>query len=200
MRSKRRTDRRLKVERRIESDELLADAELAVVEVDKWPNSRTKPQTARSDELVSLGDNLWLHRLRSSGICPTTRWAVTPRRDLDAHPRARAPIHLESRKRDAGDLVAVLDVGDGLSASAARSLAERLGVRGEPSPSNFDAVDARLLCEQLRRLHPDDPGDAFALRHVLKPAYRVMFELLSGHAESSARGDSRRGPTARPVG
>jgi len=164
-----------------------ADAGLALVEKGKWPNSRNKPQTAQGDELESLGDNLWLHRLRWSGVCPTTRGPRRPGVTWLRTPELERRFTSSRGKRDCGDLVAVLDVGDGLSASGIRALAERLGVRGEPSPSNFDPVDARLLCEQLRRLHAGDPGDAFTLRHVVKPAYRSMFELLSGHAEGSTR-------------
>ena len=65
-----------------------------------------------------------------------------------------------------------------------RSLSERLGVRAEPSPSTFTSEDAHRLCEQLERLFPETI-DASDLREVIKPVYRQVFELLSGHAAAA---------------
>lgn len=71
-----------------------------------------------------------------------------------------------------------------LPANALRSFCERLGVRAEMSPSTFTVADADLLCRQLDHLYADNAGGPAALRHVIKPAYRSMFELLSGQARA----------------
>ena len=68
--------------------------------------------------------------------------------------------------------------------NALRSFSERLGVRAEMSPSTFTVKDAELLCRQIQALYADNGGDPAALRHVIKPAYRSMFELLSGRGRS----------------
>ena len=56
-------------------------------------------------------------------------------------------------------------------------------MRGEPSPSTFTLEDARLLCRRLeeRFSHPERPIDGGQLREI-KPVYRELFQLLSGHS------------------
>jgi hypothetical protein len=161
-----------------------ADAQLALVDTDKSPNQRSKPQRALSDEITPLGDNLWLFRLRGSGICPTSRGPrrpeVTWRRTAELERRFSST----RGRRDASDLIPVLKQSPDLPASAHRSFCERIGVRAEMSPSTFTVDDADLLCRQLQYLYADSAGDPAALRHVIKPAYRSMFELLSGQARA----------------
>lgn len=161
-----------------------ADAQLALVESGKSPSSRSKPQKALSEELTFVGDNLWLHRLRRSGICPTSRGPRRPEVTWRRTPEIERRFSSTRGHRDASDLVPVLKQSPDLPASALRSLCERLGVRAEMSPSTFTVDDADLLCRQLEVLYAQNADDPGALRHVIKPAYRSMFELLSGQARA----------------
>jgi hypothetical protein len=161
-----------------------ADAQLALVEAGKWPSSRNKPQKALSDEITLLGDNLWLYRLRRSGICPTSRGPRRPEVTWRRTPEIERRFSSTRGHRDASDLIPVLKQSPDLPANALRSFCERLGVRAEMSPSTFTVDDADLLCRQLRHLYADSAGDPASLRHVIKPAYRSMFELLSGQARA----------------
>ena len=163
-----------------------ADAQLALVESGKWPSSRSKPQKALSEELTFVGDNLWLHRLRRSGICPTSRGPRRPEVTWRRTPEIERRFSSTRGHRDASDLVPVLKQAPDLPANALRSFCERLGVRAEMSPSTFTVGDADLLCRQLEQLYAENASDPGALRHVIKPAYRSMFELLSGQARAVA--------------
>ena len=171
----------------------LTDAQLARVDKGKWPNARSKPQRATLEEITSVGDNLWLYRLRTSGICPTSRG---PRRPEVAWRRTQ---ELERRfsstrgYRDASDFVPVLKLSPELPANALQTFCERLGVRAEVSPSTFTIEDADLLCRQIQHLYCTGAVDPGSLRNVIKPTYRAMFELLSGQSGSvddSPLGDS----------
>ncbi|TVS08506.1 MAG: hypothetical protein EA424_28480, partial [Planctomycetaceae bacterium] len=162
----------------------MADTQIALVDDGKWPKSRSKPQRAYQDELESAGDNLWLHRLRRSGICPTSRgprradvtWQRTP--ELE-----RRFTSSRGQKKDAGDLVPVLEYDADLPKEV-RAVCDRLGIRTELSPSTFTIEDADLLCQQLETLYANSTIEPSALRHVLRPTYRSLFELLSGQAQS----------------
>jgi hypothetical protein len=55
-----------------------ADCRLALVDKDKTPSQRSKPQRALAEELTTAGDNLWLHRLRRRAICPTSHGPRPP--------------------------------------------------------------------------------------------------------------------------
>jgi hypothetical protein len=160
------------------------DAQLALVEVGKWPSSRSKPQRALPDEITLIGDDLWLHRLRRSGICPTSRGPRRPEVTWRRTPEIERRFSSTRGHRDASDLIPVLNQSPDLPANALRSFCDRLGVRVEMSASTFTVDDADLLCGQLQLLHAESPGDPAALRHVIKPAYRSMFELLSGRART----------------
>lgn len=162
-----------------------ADAQLALVESGKWPSSRNKPQKALSDEVTLVGDNLWLHRLRRSGICPTSRGPRRPEVTWRRTPEIERRFSSTRGHRDASDLIPVLKQSPDLPANALRTFCERLGIRTEMSPSTFHVADADLLCRQLGHLYADTAGDPAALRHVIKPAYRSMFELLSGQARAA---------------
>lgn len=161
-----------------------ADCQVALVDKEKSPGQRTKPQRALPEELIGGGDNLWLHRLRERGVCPTRLGPRAP--SVTWRPSGELERRFGRRGRSSVELLPVLELSDGLPQQAVRSLAERLGVRAEPSPSTFGLDDARLLCEQLKRQYggPDRAIDATDLREVIKPVYRNMFELLSGRSAS----------------
>lgn len=163
-----------------------ANASVALVDKGKWPGARNKPQRALPEELVSVGDNLWLYRLRTSGFCPTSRGPRRPEVSWRRTPELERRFSSARGKRDAGDLVPVLRQSPNLPANSLKAFCERLGVRTELSPSTFGIADADLLCRQIAMLHRDSPEDPSALRHVIRPAYRSMFELLSGQAGSVA--------------
>jgi len=162
-----------------------AEAQVALVDNDKWPGSRAKPQRAQPDELHNAGDNLWLFRLRRRGFCPTTQGPRRP--EVVWQPSVEIERRFGRRGRSSGQLMPILDVEPGLPSHSLRMLSERLGIRSELSPSTFDMEDARLMCQRLELLF-GSPGsdhiDATQLRTVIKPVYRQMFELLSGRSTS----------------
>lgn len=185
-----------------------ADCQVALVDKDKSPRQRAKPQRALPEELVGAGDDLWLHRLRERGICPTRLGPRSP--SVTWRPTAELERRFGRRGRSSAQLLPVLELSKGLPPQAVRSLADRLGVRAEPSPSTFDLADARLLCDQLERqyAHPEQAINAADLREVIKPVYRQMFELLSGHSEVGSEGtlsdapllaDTAQGPRFLPA-
>src|SRR5205085_9443729 len=51
---------------------------VAAVPWDRMPSMRSKPPRAQDDELVGLGDSLWVHRLRHRQFLPTTRGPKSP--------------------------------------------------------------------------------------------------------------------------
>ena len=119
----------------------------------------------------------------AAAICPTTPRSAAAERDVAAVGGTRAPLRpgpaqlrraparARARRRPAAH-------------TRSDSLAERLGVRGEPSPSTFTLEDARLLCRRLESGSPirSARSTAAQLREVIKPVYRELFELLSGHS------------------
>ncbi len=158
-----------------------AEAELALVSREKWPNSRTKPPRATVEERTLVGQNLWLFRLRRRGICPTT---VGPRRpEIAWRPTTELQRRFGRRNRPAGDFLPVLDISSSFSRSRLDALSGRFGIRGDPSPSTFTPDDARMLCERIRDRFEGQPDRiSESLRAVIKPLYREMFELLSGRS------------------
>jgi hypothetical protein len=160
----------------------IADCTVALVENGKSPSQRSKPQRALAEELADGGDNLWVHRLRSRSICPTRLGPRQP--GLTWRPTAELDRRFGRRGRTSATLLPVLDVADGSSSNAVRGISERLGIRAEPSPSTFTAEDAYRLCVQLQDLFPGTI-DATDLREVIKPVYRQLFELLSGHSSTA---------------
>jgi len=164
----------------------LADAQVALVDVRKWPAGRSKPQRATPEEITSVGDNLWLYRLRTSSACPTSRGPRRPEATWRLTPELERRFTFSRGHRDASDLVPVLKQSSDLSENDLRAFCERLGIHSEVSPTTFTIEDARLLCVQIERLYGDKAVDASDLRNVIRPAYRSMFELLSGKAGSDA--------------
>lgn len=162
-----------------------AEAQIALVDRDKSPGQRTAPPKAKDDELVKLGDNLWLHRLQRRGICPTSHGPRRP--DRSWLPSPELDRRFSGRRREPRQLLPVMTIPEELPGQTARAVAHRLAVRSEPSPSTFGLDDARLLCERLRDLHtdPSHPIDSAALRDVIKPVYRQLFELLSGQSTAT---------------
>lgn len=163
-----------------------ADCQVALVDEGKSPRQRATPQRALAEELVGGGDNLWLHRLRERGICPTRLGPRSP--SVTWRPSAELDRRFGRRGRSSAQLLPVLALSEDLPPQAVRSLAERLGVRAEPSPSTFGLADAKLLCLQLERQYarPEHEIGAADLREVIKPAYRQMFELLSGRSDAGS--------------
>ncbi|MXW98909.1 MAG: DUF3883 domain-containing protein [Acidimicrobiaceae bacterium] len=160
----------------------LADAQVALVKDWRWPAARSKPQRATPEEITSIGDNLWLFRLRTRGICPTSRGPRSPKVTWRRTSELERRFSSARGRRDASDLVPVLKQSSARPANALRAFCERLGIRTEVSPSTFAVADADLLCRQIERLYSNAAVGSAALRHVIKPAYRSMFELLSGKA------------------
>ena len=163
-------------------------ADCQVVLLEKWQHpGRWKTPGVRAQELTTAGDNLWLRRLRGRAICPTSRGPRLP--TVTWQPSAELESRFRRRHRSAGELLPVLELSEDLPPHAVRSLAERLGVRGEPSPSTFELEDARLLCRRLEELfsHPEPPVDAARLGEI-RQVYRELFQLLSGR--SGDAGDS----------
>ena len=159
-----------------------ADAQVALVKAGRWPAARSKPQRATPEEITSVGDNLWLFRLRTRSICPTSRGPRSPGVTWSRTPELERRFSSGRGRRDASDLVPVLKQSPALPANALRAFCERLGTRTEVSPSTFTIEDADLLCRQIERLYSNATAGLADLRHVIKPAYRSMFELLSGKA------------------
>ena len=154
--------------------------QLALVAREKSPSQRSKPQRALPEERHDLGDNLWLFRLRRSGFCPTTHGPRRPSMTWMGGPEVNR--RFGRRGRQPGDLLPLLDVDASLDSRSVRTLADRVGVRLDLSPSSFESEDARGVVQRLSDLY--GPGarrlDADALRRVIKPTYRELFELLSG--------------------
>jgi hypothetical protein len=156
----------------------------------KAPGMR-KPPTARDDELVSVGDNLWLHRLRRRQFLPTTHGPKSPAATW--MPTRELERRFTSRRGNlnAGQLMPILDI-EGELATRARPICTLLGVRDEITSSSFGSDDARTVLDRLATIfgHGDaDPArvpDRTAVREIIRPAYRNLLELLPG-TEADAR-------------
>ncbi len=156
----------------------------------KAPGMR-KPPTARDDELVSVGDNLWLHRLRRRQFLPTTHGPKSPAATW--MPTRELERRFTSRRGnlEAGQLMPILDI-EGEFATRARPICSLLGARDEITSSSFGPNDARTVLDRLAALfghgsadHAREP-DRAAVREIIRPAYRNLLELLPG-TEADAR-------------
>lgn len=165
----------------------LTSSRLALVDKTKLPNARNKPQRAAPEEIKSVYDNLWLYRLRSSSICPTSMGPRSPKVTWRHTPELERRFSSAQGRLNASELVPVLKRMPVLPENAVRTFCEHLGVRAEVSPSVFTVEDADLLCRQLQRLYGNGTVNPSKLRHAIKPTYRSMFELLSGHSASIDR-------------
>ncbi len=162
--------------------EPLADAQVALIQVGSQPAKRKKPPRANVEEIVSGGDNLWLWRLRTSGICPTSRGPRSPEATWLQTPELENAFC--KGRHHAGDFVPVLKQSSDIPDNNLRNVCERLGIRSQVNATTFTVDDARLLCTEIERLYNGEAVDPSALRQVIRPIYRSMFELLSGKSES----------------
>jgi hypothetical protein len=143
---------------------------------------RSKPPRARDDELLDGGPNFWMARLQESPFCPTGHG---PRRAAQTWlPTQEVDRRFGRRGRTGIFLVPALTVDPTLMKGKAKGFAQALGVREELTAATFGLEDARVLLARLRDLFE---GDVDAgkdmrqdLREVIRPAYRNLFELLSG--------------------
>jgi hypothetical protein len=154
------------------------------------PAKRTKPPKAKDDELTDAGMNLWLFRLQETSFCPTGHG---PRNAADTWlPTAEVERRFGRRARTGSYLIPTLDVDAAVVQGKARAFARALGVRDELSPATFTVADARVLLYRLCALYQPrcDAGEDLRLdlREVIRPAYRNLIELLSGHAEDRDSG------------
>lgn len=165
------------------------EGKIAVIAA-KAPGMR-KPPTARDDELVSIGDNLWLHRLRRRQFLPTTHGPKSPAATW--MPTREIERRFTSRRGNlaAGQLMPILDI-EGEFATRARPICSLLGVRDEITSSSFGPDDARTVLDRLATLfghgiadHTREP-DRAAVREIIRPVYRNLLELLPG-TEADAR-------------
>jgi hypothetical protein len=162
--------------------ERFTKAEAAVVPTGQWPGMRAKPPRAREEELVEIGDDLWVRRLHQNEWCPTTHGPRRPQRTWLR--TAEVERRFGRPGSDAGNLLPILDVEPEVVQGRARGLLHLLAVRVELTPSSFSPEDARVLLTRLSDLY----GDAAAagnlaeatLRQIIRPAYRNVMELLPG--------------------
>lgn len=159
---------------------------VAKVPTGSVPAMRTKPQRARDEELFEAGADFWVARLQTSPFCPT---ALGPRQAKQVWlPTMEIERRFGRRARSGSVLVPALEADPLVLKGKAKGLAQALGMREELSPATFTLDDARVLLERLRELYADrfDAGEdlRLELREVIRPAYRNLFELLSGKDQS----------------
>lgn len=152
-------------------------AQVALVGAGKWPSSRTAPPRATSEELVTVGPDFWLFRLRNHAFCPTSHG---PRRPDQTWRRS---TELERRLgrggRQAESYIPVLQQPAEMPASLLRACLDELQVRGELTPAAFTLDDAKNLCERISEAFSGGVSE-LGLRSELRPLYRQLFELLVG--------------------
>jgi hypothetical protein len=163
-------------------------SQLAMVPADLNPSRRTKPPRAKQQELVDVGDDFWLWRLRGRDFCPTTHGPREPRRVWLRTPEVERRFgRLGS---DPALLLPLLEVSTSLRPGIADGIARALGVRPELTPASFQADDARLLLERLKvawsQFAPHDRERT--LRQVIRPAYRNLIELLPSSDDQARPG------------
>lgn len=159
--------------------ETFVKAEAAVVPADRVPNMRAKPQRAYEDEVETIGDDLWVKRLREHDWCPTTHGPRRPGRVW-----LHTPEDERRFGRQSGQLLPLLDADHELTRGTPRGLAQALGIRIELTLSSFSPEDARYLLNRLSDLY-DGLASSGALtdhdlRQVVRPTYRNLMELLTG--------------------
>ena len=84
--------------------EPLADAQVALVHAGHQPTRRKNPPRAQAEEITSVGDNLWLYRLRTSGICATSRGPRRPEGHMAPDTGTGETVHLFQRTSPCGRL------------------------------------------------------------------------------------------------
>lgn len=174
--------------------ERFAQVELALVPHGLWPSARNAPPRARDDERHRLGEDFWMFRLRHAAFCPTKQGPRRP--DQVWLLSAEVERRFGRSGADPADLLPILSVASDASSGKARGFAQALAIRDTISPSNFTIQDAASLATQLARRY-EERGDALneaTLRLHIRPAYRNLFELLSGVAELKKEGADGDGP------
>ena len=153
----------------------------AFVPLDRQPGMRNVRRPA-GDEERDLGENLWLYRLRRVSWVPTSHGRRTPSRAW--LPSTEVTRRFGRRGSSAPNLIPIVAVEPGLLAGRAAGLAAALRIREDFSPSTFRDPDARALLDRIEFLYGADAAsgelDDETLRHVIRPAYRNLVELLSG--------------------
>lgn len=167
--------------------ERFSNALVAQVQSTSVPAMRTKPQRAKDDELVEAGPDFWVARLQASPFCPTGHG---PRRAQQVWlPTLEVERRFGRRAKIGNVLVPALEADSAVLKGKAKGLAQALGMREELSPATFTLDDARVLLERLRDLYAKrfEAGEDLRLdlREVIRPAYRNLFELLSGSDHSN---------------
>ena len=169
--------------------ERFSNAVVAQVPSNSVPAMRTKPQRAKDDELVEAGPDFWVARLQASPFCPTghgprhARQVWLPTLEVERRFGRRASIGRL--------LIPALEADPAILKGKAKGFAQTLGMREELSPATFTLDDARVLLERLRDLYSKrfEEGEDLRLdlREVIRPAYRNLFELLSGGDPSNRK-------------
>lgn len=177
--------------------ERFSSAIVALVPSGSIPTMRTKPQRAKDEELVDAGVDFWVARLQASPFCPTGH-GPRPAGQVWL-PTQEVERRFGRRAKTGSYLIPALEVDPAILKGKAKGLAQMLGMREELSPATFTLDDARVLLERMRDLYAKrfDAGEdlRLELREVIRPAYRHLFELLSGR-DHSQRGFA---PDAAPL-
>ena len=168
--------------------ERFARAQIAQVPRDSFPGMRSKPPRARDEELFETGADFWVARLQDSPFCPTGHG---PRHAAQVWlPTLEVERRFGRRGRTGSYLLPALAADPIVLKGKAKGFAQAVGVREELTPATFTLDDARVLLERLREIYsrPLEDGDDLRqeLREVIRPAYRNLFELLSGRSEAAA--------------
>lgn len=187
------------VARHWETLEQFSELTVALVKKGLYPSQRAKPPKAKSEEIAHVGDNFWIHRLRTHSFFPTSHGPRRPDQTwLMSDDIGR---RFGRRGQTAEDMVPVFQFERDLPERQVRAVCTRLGVRSALTPATFTLEDARLLCRRLAGLFGAKPISDAHLREIIRPAYRELFELLSGRsADGSNRGSLREEPLLVELG
>jgi hypothetical protein len=153
----------------------------ALVPPDRQPGMRNVRKPA-GDEERDLGENLWLHRLRRVSWVPTSHGPRLPARAW--LPSTELTRRFGRHGSSAPDLIPIVSADHAVLTGRARGIASALHIREDFSPSTFREADARALLDRIEFLYRASVEsreiDDETLRHVIRPAYRNLIELLSG--------------------
>ncbi|OPZ82635.1 MAG: hypothetical protein BWY76_02655 [bacterium ADurb.Bin429] len=180
--------------------ERFSRVQIARIPCGQEPTKRTKPPRARTEELIEVGADLWVYRLRAAHFCPTPHGPRCVAHIWWPSKEAQRRFARRTGTEAASYLIPVLDAPLGLKGAKTRSFAQALGMREELSPSTFTLNDAQIVLTRLQQLYDDKCARAEDLRHdlreVIRPAYRHVIELLVGSDRTKSNGVIP--PTALP--
>lgn len=172
--------------------EKFSHVQIARIPNGQEPTKRTKPPRARTEELIEIGADLWVYRLRAAHFCPTPHGPRCVAHIWWPSKEAQRRFARRTGTEAASYLIPVLDAPLGLKGAKARSFAQALGMREELSPSTFTLDDAQIVLTRLQQLYDDKCAREDDLRHdlreVIRPAYRHVIELLVGTDRSKSNG------------